>query len=87
MSKSLGNVYTVRDILDSGFRASALRYLLISVHYRKQLTFSWDVLAQADAALTRLADFLARLDTLPERRGGCRHRAAGERRPRGVPRA
>ena len=65
MSKSLGNVYTVRDVLDRGFRASALRYLLMSVHYRKPLTFSWDVLAQADAALTRLADFLARLETLP----------------------
>ncbi|HEX5216003.1 MAG TPA: cysteine--tRNA ligase [Vicinamibacterales bacterium] len=64
MSKSLGNVFTVRDILDKGYRASALRYLLLSVHYRKQLTFNFDVLAQADAALTRLADFLARLDTM-----------------------
>ena len=62
MSKSLGNVFTVRDILDKGYRASSLRYLLISVHYRKQLTFNWDVLAQADAAVTRLADFLPRLD-------------------------
>ena len=44
MSKSLGNVFTVRDILDKGYRASALRYLLLSVHYRKQLTFNWDVL-------------------------------------------
>ena len=64
MSKSLGNVFTVRDILDRGYRASALRYLLISVHYRKQLTFNWDVLAQADAAVTRLADFLTRVETL-----------------------
>ena len=62
MSKSLGNVFTVRDVLDRGFRASALRYLLLSVHYRKQLLFNWDVLAQADAAVTRLADFLARVD-------------------------
>jgi cysteinyl-tRNA synthetase len=62
MSKSLGNVFTVRDILDKGYRASALRYLLISVHYRKQLTFNWDVLAQAEAAVTRLADFLARVE-------------------------
>ena len=61
MSKSLGNVFTVRDILDRGYRASALRYLLLSVHYRKQLTFNWDVLSQADAAVTRLADFLARV--------------------------
>jgi len=64
MSKSLGNVFTVRDVLDKGYRASALRYLLISVHYRKQLTFSWDILAQAEAAVTRLADFLARVETI-----------------------
>ena len=62
MSKSLGNVFTVRDILDKGHRASALRYLLISVHYRKQLTFNWDVLTQAEAAVTRLADFVARVE-------------------------
>jgi cysteinyl-tRNA synthetase len=64
MSKSLGNVFTVRDILDRGYRASALRYLLVSVHYRKQLTFNWEVLAQAEAAVTRLADFLARVHTI-----------------------
>jgi cysteinyl-tRNA synthetase len=64
MSKSLGNVYTVRDILDQGYRASALRYLLVSVHYRKQLTFNWDVLGQAEASLTRLSDFLARIETV-----------------------
>jgi cysteinyl-tRNA synthetase len=61
MSKSLGNVYNLQDILERGFRASALRYLLMSVHYRKQLTFSFDILTQADAALTRLTDFLARV--------------------------
>ena len=71
----------MRDILDKGLRASALRYLLISVHYRKQLTFNWDVLAQADAAMTRLADFLARLDTI--RGGGAAHPAVAERVARG----
>ena len=80
MSKSLGNVYTVRDILDKGFRASSLRYLLISVHYRKQLTFNWDVLTQADAAVTRLADFLARLDKVT---GGIAHPAIADRVARG----
>jgi cysteinyl-tRNA synthetase len=64
MSKSLGNVFTVPHIVEKGYRASALRYLLLSVHYRKQLTFSWEVLDQAEAALTRLSDFLARLDAL-----------------------
>ncbi len=64
MSKSLGNVFTVQDVLDRGFRASALRYLLLSSHYRKQLRFSWDILQQAEESLRRLVDFLARLDTI-----------------------
>ncbi len=62
MSKSLGNVFSVHDVLEKGFRASALRYGLLSVHYRKQVKFSWDTLAQADEALTRVMDCLARLD-------------------------
>ena len=66
MSKSLGNVYSVRDIIAKGHRASALRYLLVSTHYRKQLTFSWEGLEQAEAALTRLSDFIARLNTVRE---------------------
>jgi cysteinyl-tRNA synthetase len=61
MSKSLGNIFTVQDILEKGYRASALRYLLLSVHYRKQLTFGWEGLDQAEASLTRLSDFLARV--------------------------
>ena len=64
MSKSVGNVFTVRDVLEKGHRASALRYVLLSVHYRKQLKFTWDSLAQADEALTRVMDCLARLDTV-----------------------
>ncbi len=62
MSKSIGNVFTIRDVLDEGFRASALRYLLISVHYRKQLRFSWATLQQAEEAVKRLADCVGRLD-------------------------
>jgi cysteinyl-tRNA synthetase len=75
MSKSLGNVFTVRDILDRGYRASALRYLLLSVHYRKQLRFSWTSLDQAEEAVRRLADFLARLAAVPE--GGPHPEVAG----------
>jgi cysteinyl-tRNA synthetase len=65
MSKSLGNIFTVRDVLDRGHRASALRYVLLSSHYRKQLKFNWDTIAQAEEALKRLSDFLARLDAEP----------------------
>ena len=64
MSKSLGNTYTIPDILARGFRASAVRYLLLSAHYRKQLNFTWAGLAQAEEALRRLTDFLARIETV-----------------------
>ena len=67
MSKSLGNVYNLQDIVEHGFRPSALRYLFLGVHYRKQLKFSWTAMAQAEEALKRLTDFLARLDSLPTR--------------------
>jgi len=67
MSKSLGNVYNLKDVVDRGFRPSALRYLYLGVHYRKQLKFSWSAMAQSEEALTRLTDFLARLETLPAR--------------------
>jgi cysteinyl-tRNA synthetase len=66
MSKSLGNVYNLEDIVAKGFRPSALRYLYLGTHYRKQLKFSWSAMGQAEEALKRLTDFLARLDGLPE---------------------
>ena len=67
MSKSLGNVYNLEDVRTRGFRPSALRYLYLGVHYRKQLKFSWSAMAQAEESLKRLTDFLARLDAAPER--------------------
>jgi cysteinyl-tRNA synthetase len=70
MSKSLGNVYCIPDILARGHRASSLRYLLLSSHYRKQLNFTWAGMEQADEALRRMVDFLARLDNLA---GDARH--------------
>jgi cysteinyl-tRNA synthetase len=66
MSKSLGNVYNLGDVVAHGFRPSALRYLYLGTHYRKQLKFSWANIAQAEEALKRLTDFLARLEPLPE---------------------
>ena len=65
MSKSLGNVHNLEDIVAQGFRPSALRYLYLGTHYRKQLKFSWSAMAQAEEALKRLTDFLARLDAIP----------------------
>jgi cysteinyl-tRNA synthetase len=64
MSKSLGNMYTLADVVDHGHRQSALRYLLLSTHYRKQLNFSWAGMEQAEESLRRIVDCLARLDTV-----------------------
>jgi len=64
MSKSLGNTYTIPDVAARGYRPSAVRYLLLSAHYRKQLNFTWASLAQAEEALRRLTDFLARVDAI-----------------------
>src|SRR3954468_17730621 len=65
MSKSLGNVFNLADIVAQGYRPSALRYLYLGVHYRKQLKFSWTAMSQAEESLKRLTDFLARLNALP----------------------
>jgi cysteinyl-tRNA synthetase len=64
MSKSLGNTYTIPDVVGRGYRPSAVRYLLLSAHYRKQLNFTWESLGSAEKALQRLTDCLARLDTV-----------------------
>jgi cysteinyl-tRNA synthetase len=64
MSKSLGNTHTIPEIIGSGQRPSAVRYLLLSAHYRKQLNFTWDSLHQSEEALRRLTDCLARVDAV-----------------------
>jgi cysteinyl-tRNA synthetase len=64
MSKSLGNTYTIPDVVAKGYRPSAVRYLLLSAHYRKQLNFTWASLGQAEESLRRLTDFLARVDAV-----------------------
>ncbi|MBM3324579.1 MAG: class I tRNA ligase family protein, partial [Calditrichaeota bacterium] len=58
MSKSLGNFYTLRDILARGYRPMEIRYLLLATHYRQQLNFTFDGLSAARGALERLRDFV-----------------------------
>lgn len=84
MSKSLGNFYTLRDLLERGCDPLALRYLLASVHYRKQLNFTFDGIEQAEAAIRRVNDFLIRVLEVPVDEAGTegmveRVRAARER--------
>jgi cysteinyl-tRNA synthetase len=65
MAKSLGNFFTLRDVMERGYRPRAIRYLLLSVHYRSPLNFTFAGLEQAAASLERLGDFVARLEALP----------------------
>ena len=64
MSKSLGNTYTIPDVVAKGFRPSAVRYLLLSAHYRKQLNFTWASLTSAEESLRRITDCLVRAENL-----------------------
>ncbi len=70
MSKSEGNFYTIPDLLEAGHRASAIRYLLLSAHYRSELNFTREGLERADRALDRLVEFRDRLRGLDHAEGG-----------------
>lgn len=61
MSKSLGNVYTLRDLIAKGYRPTAIRYLLASVPFRRLLNFTFDGLHQARQSVERLRNFQYRL--------------------------
>ena len=61
MSKSLGNFYTLRDVLAKGFSAVAIRYLLLSTHYRQQLNFTFEGIEAARAAVERLNELIRKL--------------------------
>jgi cysteinyl-tRNA synthetase len=62
MSKSLGNFYTLRDLLGKGWTGREVRYVLLSVKYREPLNFTFDGLAAARTALHRLDEWSRRLD-------------------------
>ena len=61
MSKSLGNFFTLRDLLEKGYQPEAIRYLLASVPYRKKLNFTIEGLRAAAKTIERLRDFELRL--------------------------
>jgi cysteinyl-tRNA synthetase len=63
MSKSLGNFFTLRDLLDRGYKPEVIRYLLTAVPYRNKLNFTFEGLKAAATAIDRLRSFQLRLDT------------------------
>jgi cysteinyl-tRNA synthetase len=69
MAKSKGNFYTLSDVREGGHDPRAIRYLLLSAHYRSPLNFTLDALAQATAEIQRLDDLTARLEREPAAEG------------------
>ncbi len=65
MSKSKGNFFTLRELMDMGHDPVAIRYLLVSVPYRQKLNFTFDGLHAARQAVDRIANTLRRLDHVP----------------------
>lgn len=61
MSKSKGNFYTLRDLLNKGLSAEAIRYSLMNSHYRKQLNFTIEGINQSQSAIDRVNDLIFRL--------------------------
>ena len=64
MSKSLGNFFTLRDLLDKGFSGRELRYALIQVNYRLPLNFTFDGLREARQSLLRIDEWIRRLQDI-----------------------
>lgn len=66
MAKSEGNFFTLRDLTERGYATDAIRYLLVSTPYRKQLNFTFDGLRAAAAAIERLRNFERRLGAVEQ---------------------
>lgn len=66
MSKSLGNFYTLRDLLKKGYSGKEVRYMLLQTHYRTQLNFTFQGLDAVRNTLERISDFVTRLDSIQE---------------------
>src|SRR5512136_940314 len=64
MSKSLGNFFTLRDLLAKGYAGREIRYLLLTAHYRETFNFTLEGLQGARAALTRIDECLTKLREL-----------------------
>src|SRR5665647_249526 len=70
MSKSLGNFYTLRDLLAKNYDPIAIRYLLMSTHYRQQFNFTFEGLEAAKGAVDRLRNFVRRLHDADNKESG-----------------
>ncbi len=79
MSKSLGNFFTIRDVLKIVRHPEVIRYFVISSHYRGPVSYSLEQLAQADTALTRLHTAVREVAALADPPGQLVHAAVSRR--------
>ncbi len=68
MSKSLRNFFTLRDLLDKGFKPKAIRYFLLSGYYKQQLNLTFEALRAAEEAVKRLNDFRDALEEISSKK-------------------
>jgi len=64
MSKSLGNFYTIRDLIDKGFTSESIRYTLLSTHYRQKLNFTLDKLKNSQKSINKIREVKRRVDLI-----------------------
>lgn len=67
MSKSLGNFFTIREVIEKGYDPLSLRYLFLTAHYRETINFTWDSLQAAQNALVKLRTQTANLKNQTDR--------------------
>jgi cysteinyl-tRNA synthetase len=68
MSKSLGNFYTLRELIEKGLNPLAIRYVFINTNYRQQLNFSFDAVKDAQKTILGLQNFVTRLKEIKEKK-------------------
>ncbi len=77
MSKRLGNVYTLQDVVERGFTPRELRYTLIRGHYRQPLNFTWKIMEESRRQLEKLDDLVQRLRRIRDGKEGAADPDAG----------
>ena len=66
MSKSLGNLHTLQDLVEKGYKAQEVRYVLLSGSYRQPLNFTFESMKASRKAMTKLADFVKKFSIPPK---------------------
>jgi cysteinyl-tRNA synthetase len=81
MAKSLGNFYTLRDVIEKGYSGHEVRYALMRVHYRAPLNFTWEGMEEARVALGRIDDWVRRLREKAGEEENVQRRTSNVQRP------